>query len=82
MCKWFIGLAFNKVENQNIDLTYDIQSFTNAGMCTCIDTRFYYFVMSFSEKIFFIMCRMGYLDIIKIILTNSQNIIPPNHHQP
>ena len=31
MCKWFIGLAFNKVENQNVDLTFDIQSFTNIG---------------------------------------------------
>ncbi|KAK3092703.1 hypothetical protein FSP39_006186 [Pinctada imbricata] len=31
--KWFIGLTFNKAENstnQNVDLTYDIQSFTNA----------------------------------------------------
>lgn len=29
MCKWFIGLTFNKVENANVDLTFDIQSFTN-----------------------------------------------------
>ncbi|XP_063426495.1 poly(A) polymerase type 3-like isoform X3 [Mytilus trossulus] len=29
ICKWFIGLTFAKVENQNVDLTYDIQSFTN-----------------------------------------------------
>lgn len=29
-CKWFIGLTFKKVENQNVDLTYDIQSFTNS----------------------------------------------------
>ncbi|OWF51454.1 poly(A) polymerase beta-like [Mizuhopecten yessoensis] len=28
MCKWFIGLTFNEVKNQNIDLTYDIQPFT------------------------------------------------------
>ena len=34
MCKWFIGLAFNKVENQNVDLTFDIQSFTNIGNIT------------------------------------------------
>ena len=35
MCKWFIGLAFNKVENQNVDLTFDIQSFTNIGKFMC-----------------------------------------------
>ncbi|XP_069117159.1 poly(A) polymerase beta-like isoform X1 [Argopecten irradians] len=29
MCKWFIGLTFNEVKNQNIDLTYDIQTFTS-----------------------------------------------------
>ena len=29
-CKWFIGLTFTRVENQNVDLTYDIQSFTNS----------------------------------------------------
>uniref|UniRef100_A0A1B6CNZ7 Poly(A) polymerase n=1 Tax=Clastoptera arizonana TaxID=38151 RepID=A0A1B6CNZ7_9HEMI len=27
---WFIGLVFRKSENLNVDLTYDIQSFTNA----------------------------------------------------
>ncbi|XP_014673259.1 PREDICTED: poly(A) polymerase type 3-like isoform X2 [Priapulus caudatus] len=26
---WFIGLSFHKVENVNIDLTYDIQTFTD-----------------------------------------------------
>ena len=29
--KWFIGLVFIKAENVNIDLTYDIQSFTDTG---------------------------------------------------
>lgn len=28
---WFIGLEFQKSENLNIDLTYDIQSFTTTG---------------------------------------------------
>ena len=31
---WFIGIIFKKVENAesvNIDLTYDIQSFTDTG---------------------------------------------------
>lgn len=29
---WFIGLVFAKTENLNVDLTYDIQSFTETGM--------------------------------------------------
>ncbi|XP_048736452.1 poly(A) polymerase type 3-like isoform X2 [Ostrea edulis] len=31
LCRWFIGLTFVKIENQNqnVDLTFDIQSFTN-----------------------------------------------------
>jgi poly(A) polymerase len=29
---WFIGLVFAKTENLNVDLTYDIQSFTDYGM--------------------------------------------------
>ncbi|KAH3854979.1 hypothetical protein DPMN_097539, partial [Dreissena polymorpha] len=29
ICKWFIGLSFNKIENQKVDLTFDIQTFTN-----------------------------------------------------
>lgn len=41
MCKWFIGLAFNKVENQNIDLTYDIQSFINAVYRQAIHIKLY-----------------------------------------
>lgn len=28
---WFIGLVFAKTENLNVDLTYDIQHFTNQG---------------------------------------------------
>jgi poly(A) polymerase len=33
---WFIGLVFAKTENLNVDLTYDIQSFTDSGMhCWC-----------------------------------------------
>ena len=28
---WFIGLVFAKTENLNVDLTYDIQSFTDSG---------------------------------------------------
>ncbi|XP_070569664.1 poly(A) polymerase beta-like [Ptychodera flava] len=28
-CMWFIGLAFEKLENVNVDLTFDIQSFTD-----------------------------------------------------
>ena len=34
---WFIGIIFKKVENAesvNIDLTYDIQSFTDTGNTT------------------------------------------------
>lgn len=34
MSMWFIGIIFKKVENAesvNIDLTYDIQSFTDTG---------------------------------------------------
>jgi hypothetical protein len=35
---WFIGLVFAKTENLNVDLTYDIQSFTDSGMyCLCVD---------------------------------------------
>ncbi|XP_076463451.1 poly(A) polymerase beta-like [Babylonia areolata] len=30
MCKWFIGLVFNNTQTSNIDLTYDIQSFSDA----------------------------------------------------
>lgn len=37
---WFIGIIFKKVENAesvNIDLTYDIQSFTDTGWsCTSL----------------------------------------------
>lgn len=29
MCQWFIGLNFNKYEIMNVDLTYDIQTFTD-----------------------------------------------------
>lgn len=29
---WFIGLVFAKSGNLNVNLTYDIQSFTIAGM--------------------------------------------------
>lgn len=29
--KWFIGLVFVKAENVNVDLTFDIQSFTDIG---------------------------------------------------
>lgn len=29
MCQWFIGLNFNKYETMNVDLTYDIQTFTD-----------------------------------------------------
>lgn len=28
---WFIGLTFKKVENLNIDLTYDIRSFVETS---------------------------------------------------
>jgi hypothetical protein len=31
MCKWFIGLVFHTTQTANIDLTYDIQSFSDAG---------------------------------------------------
>lgn len=41
MCKWFIGLAFNKVENQNVDLTFDIQSFTNIVYKQAIHIKLY-----------------------------------------
>ncbi|KAL8585161.1 hypothetical protein ACOMHN_013176 [Nucella lapillus] len=30
MCKWFIGLVFHNTQTSNIDLTYDIQSFSDA----------------------------------------------------
>ncbi|KAK7493384.1 hypothetical protein BaRGS_00015284 [Batillaria attramentaria] len=30
MCKWFIGLVFHNTQTANIDLTYDIQSFSDA----------------------------------------------------
>lgn len=30
MCKWFIGLVFHSTQTANIDLTYDIQSFSDA----------------------------------------------------
>ncbi|XP_046576505.1 poly(A) polymerase gamma-like [Haliotis rubra] len=29
MCKWFIGLVFNNTPSANIDLTFDIQSFSD-----------------------------------------------------
>lgn len=41
MCKWFIGLAFNKVENQNVDLTFDIQSFTNIVYKQAVHIKLY-----------------------------------------
>ena len=31
LCKWFIGLVFHSTQTANIDLTYDIQSFSDAG---------------------------------------------------
>ena len=31
LCKWFIGLVFHNTQTANIDLTYDIQSFSDAG---------------------------------------------------
>ena len=31
MTKWFIGLVFVKAENVNVDLTFDIQNFTDIG---------------------------------------------------
>lgn len=45
---WFIGIIFKKVENAesvNIDLTYDIQSFTDTG-------RSSYYILEFSESAF------------------------------
>ncbi|XP_041353058.1 poly(A) polymerase type 3-like isoform X2 [Gigantopelta aegis] len=29
MCKWFVGLSFHSTQSSNIDLTYDIQSFSD-----------------------------------------------------
>ena len=31
MCKWFVGLSFHNTQSSNIDLTYDIQSFSDIG---------------------------------------------------
>lgn len=39
MSMWFIGIIFKKMENAesvNIDLTYDIQSFTDTGRCRLV----------------------------------------------
>ncbi|KAL3874951.1 hypothetical protein ACJMK2_037899 [Sinanodonta woodiana] len=41
MCKWFIGLAFNKVENQNVNLTFDIQTFTDIVYKQAIHIKLY-----------------------------------------
>lgn len=41
MCKWFIGLNFNKVENANVDLTFDIQSFTHIAYKQAIHIKLY-----------------------------------------
>lgn len=30
--QWFIGLIFSKVDNLNVDLTYDIHGFTDGGI--------------------------------------------------
>ena len=35
---WFIGLVFAKTENLNVDLTYDIQNFTDSGKLSSITT--------------------------------------------
>ncbi|XP_060574227.1 poly(A) polymerase type 3-like isoform X2 [Ruditapes philippinarum] len=41
MCRWFIGLSFEKVENANVDLTFDIQSFTNIVYKQAIHIKLY-----------------------------------------
>lgn len=41
---WFIGLVFAKTENLNVDLTYDIQSFTNSGRYIFLYQGFLFFV--------------------------------------
>ncbi|XP_045174821.1 poly(A) polymerase type 3-like isoform X2 [Mercenaria mercenaria] len=50
MCKWFIGLAFNKVENANVDLTFDIQSFTHIVYKQAIHIKLYKEDMSVEIK--------------------------------
>lgn len=43
---WFIGIIFKKVENAesvNIDLTYDIQSFTDTGKVLELSSVFMFF---------------------------------------
>ncbi|XP_006817482.2 poly(A) polymerase gamma-like [Saccoglossus kowalevskii] len=38
---WFIGLSFEKLENMNVDLTYDIQSFTDTVYRLAVSTNMY-----------------------------------------
>lgn len=34
---WFIGLMFEKTENLNVDLTYDIQNFTESVLSQAVN---------------------------------------------
>ncbi|CAH1791174.1 unnamed protein product [Owenia fusiformis] len=39
--KWFVGLLFNKTNNMNLDLTYDIQSFSDTVYRQAINIKMY-----------------------------------------
>lgn len=47
---WFIGLVFAKTENLNVDLTYDIQSFTDSGKY-CLYVEILKIVIMFCEML-------------------------------
>lgn len=47
---WFIGLVFAKTENLNVDLTYDIQSFTDSGKY-CLYVEILKIVIKFCEML-------------------------------
>lgn len=43
---WFIGVVFAKTENLNVDLTYDIMSFTDTGKANKIFLKNLNFLMT------------------------------------
>lgn len=49
---WFVGLDLNKQLKKNIDLTSELQSFTNTGMCvtSCIRGRAYLNFYKFKKQ--------------------------------
>lgn len=55
--KWFIGLMFTKSEGVNINLTYDIQNFTDIGRSWTSFTLFAsVFLIFCDDEVFSFIC--------------------------